>query len=146
MRKTFLWLMPLLLAAGADVQALDAGSFSCPQEITLDKAGARTEQSDWSVRPDKTPYLTGADVFDGDPVDLASLVPTSDRRVNKDLSVVAWTLNGDFPRGKWVACRYEPGAFYLARRLPDAVTRCEVQWRTLKKARRGELSLDFRCQ
>jgi len=144
MRRIILTL-PLMLALGSSVKALDGASFSCPQEIALDKAGVRLELPEWSVRPDMTPYLTGADVFDGDPRDLASLVPTSDRRVSKELSIVVWTLNGDYPRGKWAVCRYEPGAFYLTRRLPDPVTRCEVQWRTLKTARRGELKLDFRC-
>jgi hypothetical protein len=145
MRK-FFWLMPLLLSMSPGVKALDGGSFSCPQEVALPTGAIPTERPDWTVRPDKTPYLTGTEVFDGDPVDRVSLVPTSDRRLSKDLSIVTWALNGDFPRGKWVACRYEPGAFYLARRLPDAVSRCDVQWRTLKKARRGEVSLDFRCQ
>jgi len=114
-----------LLCVAISADYASAAEFICPANESLSAVQGGDElPAGWSLGFRAGPIrLTGASVFDGPPVELASLVP--DHQTGKGAHTRAtWKFEGEFPKGKWISCDYGEGLVYLAHKLEDSVIRC----------------------
>lgn len=80
----------------------------------------------------------------GPPEELGELADFKQKRL-KDGWIDAYPLDGKFPRGKWLACRYgESGQITLSRQLDDNVQHCTFAYR--KGTYAGQNNIAISCK
>lgn len=132
-----------LIIAGIPSFPARAAEYICPANTLLPKRDSAVSSDGWTQILQQSPLLlSGANVFDGPPSDLASLVPT--REAGKgDHTKAIWKFEGDFPNGKWISCDYGSGAAALVRRINDDATQCTAAYDHQRKP--PLLSVRFIC-
>ncbi|MGK5044911.1 STY0301 family protein [Janthinobacterium sp. GB4P2] len=72
------------------------------------------------------------------------LVPSGERK-KKGKTTLSYRLEGSYPDGKWLQCRYGVhGEVTLSRRMDDSVSHCEFTYRKGRKAGQSEIDIDCR--
>jgi len=122
-RAASFWIVVAAVAFGGTANAV-AQARLCPDTVKVEQKGA-APPAGWTLSYNEGPAsLEGVTFFNGPPQEQASLV--YDRWVDgKDTSVATWSLPHD-ARGYWLLCTYRRTSLELSKRLPDAVTSCQV--------------------
>ena len=129
----------VLAALGMALISLPAGAenFTCPAAFPKQSLKFVPTSDGWSANAGDTASLYGADVFDGPPDQMASLIPDASSRNSS-----TWTLEGSYPQGIWLQCTYAGGALTLTRRLQKVPAACVARYPRLSKGRPESVSFD----
>ena len=104
---------------------------ACPPHLQVETGDTPVVPQGWTLRPERqTHFLRGADLFEGDPAELAQLRPEEDRRARRE-----WWDIYDNGRPYFLICRYEGLEAGIQGEVPRAAKRCEV--RTVRSDGRG---------
>lgn len=120
----FPMLTALLSFAGHVAQAQDL--LQCPPALKIQQ-NIDGEQTGWQAlnSHEKHPYV-GVSFSEGTPDKKIILAPSSEKKVRGALLAV-WALPKSAD-GYWVSCLYAETSVTVARKLPDDVTYCEVEY------------------
>lgn len=121
-----------------------AENIACPRTIITTEAAFSVPPGWEAVTWQKPHALENAEVYDGHPSELASLVPDagSDRGTTH---LAIWNLAADRERDSWIGCRYRDSKLILARKIKRSATRCTFEYKRKGDTTPGELiSLDCR--
>lgn len=89
-------------------------------------------------------YLHAAEPMISPPELLGSLIPDVERK-GKTGMIYTYKIDGTFPDGKWLACRYgESDQVTLARALPAATTVCTFTYRKGEYGGQNMIKIDCR--
>lgn len=98
----------------------------------------------WSTFVGSPLYLHAAAPISGPPEQLGELSDFRQRRVKNGWTHI-YQLDGKFPEGKWLACRYGgTGQVTLAKRLDDSVESCTFTYRQGEHV--GEKKIAIMCR
>ncbi len=131
MRPTIAAALLALLAGGAQAQQVPRPSvrapaaplIACPPQIQVESGDRPVVPQGWTLRAERQMHwLRGADLFEGDPAELAQLRPAEDRRAHRE-----WWDIFDNGRPYVLICRYEGLEAGLQAEVPRAARRCEVR-------------------
>lgn len=136
-------LAPVLLVCAALGSTATAAEYTCPASSSLSASPASSSIEGWALHYRQGPIrLSGANVFDGPPADLAALVPGKETGKG-DRTRSSWKFEGSFPKGKWISCDYGEGIVSLTRKLEDSVTQCTASFDVQRKP--PSLAVRFTC-
>ncbi|CAK7017309.1 STY0301 family protein [Saezia sanguinis] len=102
--------------------ALAEQTVVCPERVLLESATLSQNSVPAGFEQMVRQYplrLRGVSIYDGHPQDNADLKPDDEMAQHP-----SWTLEGNYPEGKWLACNYGTGATKLIMRLDDASAYC----------------------
>ena len=128
-----------LVAFGVALIALPvaAETFNCPAAFPIKALKFVPTEDGWTTRNGEPAPLYSAEVFDGPPEQLASLIPDASSKGSS-----TWTLEGSYPQGIWLQCTYAGGALTLTRRLPKTPAVCVARYPKLSKGRPESVLFD----
>lgn len=113
---------------------VSADSINCPRQVVVESLVVRDVPSGWqSTVGSPSMSLASVGLFDGPPNQNASLRPSATTKQSEDTSRVQWHFEGEFPRGKWLACAYGGQVVLLARELPSGTRQCTVTYTGKRK-------------
>ena len=117
-----------MVAHAADLTLQDIPQ--CPAELVV-RQNVETSLTGWKAfNTHRThPFLT-VSFFDGPPEEKALLMPDSEKRAEKRGKVKTGVWELSVVTNKWVSCEYAGTSATVVMRLPDATTRCEVEYDT----------------
>jgi hypothetical protein len=121
-----------------------AEDIACPRTIITTEAAISIAPAWEPVTSQKPHPLENAEVYDGHPSELASLVPDagSDRGT---IHLAIWNLPSDRERDVWIGCHYRGSTVILARKIDRSARRCTFEYKREGRATPGKLiSLDCR--
>ncbi len=116
-----------LLASAAETPLPDLPQ--CPPELTV-RQNVETAPGSWQpVNTRKTHYYSNVSFYDGHPDQMFLLAPNDEKKPKKGAktTINIWNLTPS-AKGHWAACEYTGTSATVAMKLPDAVTRCEVEY------------------
>ncbi len=115
-----------LVCAGTAVHAASPEPIQCPAALTVQQS-ADAGPDGWQVfnTHDKHPYV-GVSFSEGPPDKKAILAPNSEKKAG-GAKLAVWTLTKS-AEGYWVSCLYSETSATVAKKLPDDVTYCEVEY------------------
>ena len=117
------WLPLILAAPTAALAAMPTRQ--CPASIP-EKSIQIQDTPGWKTFVGAPLYLHGAAPMSSAPELLGELAGYTEQRRN-DAMVYTYHVGGQFPNGKWLACKYgESDQVTLARRLPDTTDVCVI--------------------
>ena len=130
------------------VQQMEVGAaplnYACPHFLPEVAVKVTSPGSEWKPYVSAPLYLHGAEPADGPPERLGMLRGNDPRKTKTGLTQT-FSLEGNYPEGKWLRCDYGSlGEMSLSKRLPDGVKQCTVQ--TRKGVHAGENHVDIACQ
>ena len=99
----------------------------CPAEIKVEQKAVDAPQN-WKA-DDIEPhhFLINAGFYDGDPIELASLVP--DKVIdNKKQKMAMWQLSSAV-KGYWISCEYINTSVALSRQLDAKIKSCAIEYK-----------------
>ena len=132
------WICPSLALAATPAE------LSCPDSIPAASINLQALPPGWMPHIDGPLYLSSAAPIDGEPERKGQLVPGGTRK-QKGLTVLSYRLEGDYPHGKWLQCRYGAyGEISLSKRLPDSISLCEIGHSKGQKA--GQQNIQIVCR
>ena len=120
-------------------------TYICPSTVRL-APGATVTPNDVpegyeSWVSDSIIHLSGYNLFDGPPKDMAQLKGSDESSKG---GVTTWTLTpGAYPLGVWISCDYAQGLVRIVRRA-DTVTSCTATAEKVKLY--GSLAVRFDCK
>lgn len=127
---------PLTSAAPRDIE--------CPASIPERSLQLVNTPTGWKTFVGSPLYLHGAAPMSSPPEMLGELVEDSERQ-DKNQKVYTYNIDGKFPHGKWLACKYgESNQITLARQLPDATNTCVISLR--KGQHVGQNDIKIACE
>lgn len=134
----------LFCCLGLAIFRCPAGELTCPPSITSSEA-ITAQTTGWeSISTPQVHKLENAQVYDGHPNEMASLVPdhsTSSGTVHQ----ATWHLSAERERDTWIGCSYKNSSILLARKVPPEARLCVLTYQRKGKSPPGELtSLDCR--
>lgn len=117
----------LLLFLGATVwaDAARAEIILCPDQLAVQQSVTPTPAGWQSFDSQEAHPLAGVSLSEGNPTELATLVPTSDRKQGK-VAVTTWNFIPS-KDGYWLSCLYAGTSMAVTRKLPDGVKSCRVE-------------------
>ena len=117
----------LLLFLGATVWAGAARAeiVACPDQLAVQQSVTPTPAGWQSFDSQDAHPLAGVSLSEGHPSELATLVPTSDRKQGK-VAVTTWSFIPS-KDGYWLSCLYAGTSMAVTRKLPDGVKSCRVE-------------------
>ena len=121
MKASLLLLLGLTLSAGA----ARAEIITCPDRLTVQQSVPQPPAGWQSFDGEDAHPLAGVSLSEGNPSELATLVPTSDRKQGK-VAVTTWAFIPS-KEGYWLSCLYAGTSMALTRQLPDGVKSCRVE-------------------
>lgn len=125
------------------VQATGA-ALACPDSIPAASLTLQPLPAGWTPHVDGPLYLSAAAPIDGEPQRRGQLVPGGERS-SKGATVLSYRLEGSYPDGKWLQCRYGAlGEVSLSKRLDDSVSFCEFTYKKGRKAGQNTIGIDCR--
>ncbi len=99
---------------------------TCPPTLAVEQK-ASAPSTDWTVSSSGyNTALAGVIIFDGPPVNQASLLPDGEQTTS-DMVFQTWKL-GKNDAGYWLECDYANTTAQIYERLPASVSRCEVSY------------------
>lgn len=105
---------------------LSRAQVTCPANLAVEQR-ASAPAPDWTVGySGYNTALEGVTIFDGPPVEQASLIPDREETTN-DSVFQSWTLQKN-ARGYWLQCSYANTTVQISRALPVNVSRCVVSY------------------
>lgn len=105
-----------------------APSIECPPSIPQHAIQLSNPPQGWRAFVGTPLYLHSAVAMSGPPEQLGELSDFRQKRV-KNGRIDTYQLDGKFPEGKWLACRYGgAGQLILAQRLDDSVATCSFTY------------------
>jgi hypothetical protein len=113
----------IMMLAAAPASA--AERIACPPELHVQPREVASVPQGWSAWIDAVNthhYLKQVSLYDGEPKELASLVPDLNDKKN-----AVWTLTSN-QRGYYLACAYEGSSVQLYRRVPEGTKACRVSF------------------
>ena len=102
-----------------------APSATCPPTVAVAQSLSVAAAGWESFEDDSPSQLMSVGVFNGHPLEQASLVPDSDTE-SAGRRVAVWQLAENGSRRYWLACYYDHSRIALARMLASDITRVEV--------------------
>lgn len=103
-------------------------ALECPPSIPKQSVQLVATPSGWVTYVGRPLYLHAAAPMSSPPAELGELVPDAERRIKTGV-MYTYKLDGDFPSGKWLACKYgESNMVTLARPLPADTNECTVEY------------------
>lgn len=94
-----------------------AAEFACPGTLAVRPAQSVAAPPGWRATDEpEQHYLRGARLFDGEPKDLADLIPERG----------GWDLGANQGRGYTLVCQYEGTEAVLEAKVPDGLRRCQM--------------------
>lgn len=128
------------LAAGAHAQQISI----CPSAIAPTNLQMVNVPQGWNANILGPLYLFSAAPSDGPPNEHGELVNHKHEKIKSGWRD-QYDLEGNFPRGKWLVCRYgDTGRITLSKRLDDEIKRCSVRYQ--QGAYVGEALISIRCE
>lgn len=140
------WPAMSLLAMACMQAAASAATplIACPASIPQRSIQLADVPQGWSAFVGVPLYLHAAAPMNGPPEQLGELSDFRQQRV-KNGWVDTYQLDGKFPEGKWLACRYGgTGQLILARRLDDSIDSCTFTYRPGEHV--GERKIAIMCK
>jgi hypothetical protein len=122
-----------LIALAASAEGLD-----CPASFPSQALKFAPTEDGWTTGKGDPAPLYSAEVFDGPPEQLASLIPDASTKGSS-----TWRFEGSYPQGIWVQCTYAGGALTLTRKLATTPGVCVARYPKLVKGR--PVSVSFNC-
>jgi hypothetical protein len=113
-------LLPLASMAASEI------SYECPPEMTTIQTLKDKAPEGWTPHQvaNARHSLDSIMIFDGPPVELASLVPNNES--NKDNRKTFWTFVKKKERPIWFTCSYLKTDIVFAKSLPLDITQCRM--------------------
>jgi hypothetical protein len=106
----------------------------CPAELSAQAFQIIAPSSEWAAFMEHPLNLASVSLMQGEPATQAHLKPS--RTVSsKETDMVIWTFEGEYPKGKWLSCRYGDGAVTLSKRIADTYSECTVVYKTNRRSR-----------
>lgn len=134
----------LLILCMQWMSAEAAPSMQCPVSIPQHAIQLAGTPPGWGAYVGSPLYLHSAAPMSGPPEQLGELSDFRQTRM-KNGWIDAYQLDGKFPQGKWLACRYGgTGQLTLSRRLDDSITACTFSYRKGEHA--GQNSIAIMCR
>jgi hypothetical protein len=127
MKKTFCSTL-LLLGFTGSVCALGhaAPAGVCPEAISTEQK-INDSPAGWNaIAGEKEHALMGVTIYDGNPSEMASLVPEEKKNGEYDLAV--WELRKPVKESFWIECSYQDTNIKLAKAIDKKITVCEVTY------------------
>ncbi|HEV2674705.1 MAG TPA: STY0301 family protein [Aliidongia sp.] len=118
------FLLPML-AALSIAGVARAEIVPCPDKLAVEQRVTALPQNWGSFDSEPVHGLAGVSLSEGNPSELATLVPTTDRRQGK-VAVTTWTFIPS-KEGYWLSCLYAGTSMAVTRKLPDGVKSCRVE-------------------
>lgn len=116
----------------------------CPASISQRSLQLIDTPPGWSTFVGSPLYLHAAAPMSGPPEQLGELSDFRQQRV-KNGWIDTYRLDGKFPEGKWLACRYGgTGQLTLAKRLDDSIDSCTFTYRPGEHV--GENKIAITCR
>nr|WP_295999385.1 STY0301 family protein [Rugamonas sp.] len=130
-----------MLTAPAISQAIPP-DLECPSSIPEKSVHFTDMPSGWKIFVGAPLYLHAAAPMSTPPEMLGELIQDSERRTKTSI-VDTYKIDGNFPNGKWLACKYgESDQMTLARQLPDATDVCIITTRQGKYVGQNDIKID----
>ncbi|MES2115277.1 MAG: STY0301 family protein [Pseudomonadota bacterium] len=119
-------------------------ALECPALIPEQSVQLVNTPTGWKTFVGAPLYLHGAAPMSSPPEMLGELVEDSERH-GKNGMVHTYKIDGKFPNGKWLACKYgESDQVTLARQLPDSTDVCVIT--TRKGGYVGQNNIKIDCK
>jgi hypothetical protein len=126
---------PVILFAAPSV-------LECPKSIPEKSVQLVDTPAAWKTFVGAPLYLHGAAPMSSPPEMLGELIGETERRGKKG-TVYTYSIDGKFPNGKWLACKYgESDQVTLARQLPDNTSVCRFTYRKGEHVGQNEIKID----
>lgn len=117
-------------------------AIECPPSIPENSVQLVNTPTGWKTFVGAPLYLHGAAPMSSPPEMLGELMEDSERRDKKGM-VYTYKIDGKFPNGKWLACKYgESDQVTLARQLPDATDACVITTRKGEYVGQKDIKID----
>ena len=127
-------------------QAAMPATHACPESVPATSIKLDAVPAGWTPYIDSPLYLSAAAPIDGAPERRGQLVPSGERK-KKGHTTLSYRLEGRYPEGKWLQCRYGAyGEVTLSRRMDDSVSLCQFTYRKGSKAGQNEIDIDIDCR
>jgi len=117
---------------------------ACPESVPAASIKLDAVPAGWTAYIDSPFYLNVAAPIDGGPERRGQLVPSGEH-TKKGQTTLSYRLEGRYPDGKWLQCRYGVhGEVTLSQKMDDSVSLCEVTYRKGSKA--GQNDIHVACR
>lgn len=137
-----LCLVPLL--ATAETWFASPAALECPASIPEQSVQLVSTPPGWKSFVGAPLYLHAAEAMVSPPELLGALIPDDERR-GKTGMIDTYQIDGTFPHGKWLACRYgEADQVTLSRALPDDTKACTFSYRKGEYVGQNLIKIDCR--
>lgn len=138
------WPAMALLAISCLQSAASAAPVACPVSIPQGSLQLADVPQGWTSYVGSPLYLHAAAPMNGPPEQLGELSDFRQKRLKKGW-VDTYRLDGKFPEGKWLACRYGgTDQLTLAMRLDDSIDSCTFTYRQGEHV--GERNIAILCR
>lgn len=131
----------LLIFCMQSTASIAAPPIVCPSSIPQRSIQLTDPPPGWNAFVGSPLYLHNAAPMSGPPEQLGELSDFRQKRI-KDGWIHTYRLDGKFPEGKWLACRYGgTGQLTLARRLDDSIEACTFTYRKGEHVGQHEIAI-----
>ena len=129
----------LFWCLGLAISRCPAGELTCPPSITSNET-ITVQRVGWeAIATPQLHKLENAQVYDGHPNEMASLVP--DQSASRGhVHRATWFLAAERERDTWIGCSYKNSSLLLAQKVSANARRCVLTYQRKGKSQPGELT------